>query len=176
MTHVMSPLLPPSQREALEALYRQADARAARTASAHADWPCRRGCDHCCRNLAAPLPVSGLEWAYLWEGFQALPADVRAGVRARVAALPETRPYVCPLLDPERGACLVYAHRPLACRTYGFYVSRGQGSWCDLIVAHLARRGEDGLVFGNQDAADADARALGGEPVTLFAWFAANPA
>lgn len=171
----MSPPLSPPLREALEALYRQADARAAATTRAHADWPCRRGCDHCCRNLAAPLPVSAVEWAYLWEGFSALAPEVRAGVRARVAGMGDARPYRCPLLDPESGGCLVYAHRPLACRTYGFYVSRGQGAWCDLIVAHLARRGEEGLVFGNQEAVEADVQALGGGPVTLFAWFLVQP-
>jgi Fe-S-cluster containining protein len=35
----------------------------------------------------------------------------------------ETLP--CPVLDPESGACLLYEHRPISCRTYGLPVRAG---------------------------------------------------
>ena len=76
--------LTPEQRQTLEDLYRRIDERVSSITSTHAWWPCRRGCDHCCRHLAAPLTVTRLEWTYLWEGFQALPPQARAEIRARV--------------------------------------------------------------------------------------------
>lgn len=170
--------LSPAQRRALEALYAQVEARAAALSSARATWPCRRGCDHCCRHLAAPLPVSGPEWAYLWEGFQQLCAQQQAQVRERVARMAETgatRPYTCPLLDPASGACSVYAHRPLSCRSYGFSLSRGEGNWCHLIAGMLAREGEEGLLWANQDALEDAVRRLGGRTFDFFEWFAAHP-
>jgi Fe-S-cluster containining protein len=166
-------------RTALEALYAQTDARARALASERAHWPCRRGCDHCCRHLAAPLPVSDAEWRYLWEGFLALDAQTQAAVRERVAQQAEAgaaRPYTCPLLDPATGACSVYAHRPLACRTYGFALSRGEGLWCHHILALLEREGDAGLVWGNHDALEDAVRRLGRRPtLSFFEWFAEHP-
>ena len=171
---------PKETRELLEALYAQADARAAALSAERASWPCRRGCDHCCRHLAGPLPVSDVEWAYLWEGFLALDAGTQAAVRARVARMAEAgaaRPYTCPLLDPATGACSVYAHRPLACRTYGFALSRGEGLWCHLILEMLEREGDAGLVWGNHDALEDAVRRLARRPTLgFFEWFAAHPA
>ncbi len=168
----------PSERAALEALYAQAEARAAAVAASRAAWPCRRGCDHCCRHLADALPLTEPEWRYLWEGFQKLPAAQQAEVRARVAQLsPEhaARPYTCPLLDPSTGSCTVYAHRPLVCRTYGFSVSRGSGNWCHLIAELLEHEGEEGLVWANHDVLERGVHGLGGEPLTFFEWFARHP-
>ena len=171
-----SPALDPAQRAALEALYSHVEARAAALTSERSAWPCRRGCDHCCRHLAAPLPVSGPEWAYLWEGFQQLAPSQQAQVRERVAQMAgAVRPYTCPLLDPATGACSVYAHRPLSCRSYGFSVSRGEGNWCHLIAGMLAREGEEGLLWANQDALEDTVRRLGGGTLTFFEWFAAHP-
>lgn len=42
---------------------------------------------------------------------------------------------VCPLLGAD-DRCLVYDARPIACRTYGFYVAEdGDGRWCRIISA-----------------------------------------
>ena len=79
--------IPEARRQALEALYQRVEVRAADISGTHAWWPCRRGCDHCCRHLSAPLPLTELEWRYLWDGFQRLPAQAQAEVRARVAEL-----------------------------------------------------------------------------------------
>ncbi len=166
------------ERGALEELYARLDARARAVMERRQGWPCRRGCDHCCRHLAEPLPVTALEWEYLWEGFQQLPAEAQADVRARVEALRNAgaaRPFTCPLLDPATGGCRVYAHRPLTCRAYGFVLSRGEGLWCHLIRDLLARQGDDGIVWGNQDALEEAVKRLGGPTHTFFEWFIAHP-
>lgn len=167
-----------SRRRALEDVYRRVDARAADIAGGHGWWPCRRGCDHCCRHLAAPLPLTALEWEVLWEGIQRLPPEVRREVRARVedmASRGATRPYTCPLLDTETGACRVYAHRPLTCRSYGFAAARDGGRWCQFITDLLAQHGEGDIIWANQDALEEAVAQLGGETSTFFEWFATHP-
>jgi Fe-S-cluster containining protein len=166
------------QRRALEALYQRIDTRAEEISGARAWWPCRRGCDHCCRTLAAPLPLTETEWRYLWEGFLQLPQEAQAEVRAQVAELSqgaEPDAYVCPFLDPESGACRVYAYRPLVCRSYGFAAARDGGRWCHLISDVLERHGEDGILWANQDALIVALDALGGPTSTLFEWFGDHP-
>jgi Fe-S-cluster containining protein len=164
--------LPPEVRARLEALYARASARASAVQAARPDWPCRRGCDHCCRALAAPLPLTRVEWRYLAEGLAALPPDLRARVREEAAALHTAqRPFTCPLLDREQGACRVYAHRPLACRTYGFFADREALQACHLILAHLEEGpGRDAVVWGNGEAVEREAEALGGPARPLAEW------
>jgi len=88
-----------------------------------------------------------------------------------VAAAEGVSPLVCPLLDQASGACPVYAQRPVACRTYGFYVQRDLGLYCRDIEARV----EDGtladVVWGNHDAIDRWFAALG-EVRPLPEWFA----
>ena len=96
------------KRRALEELYQRLEARSASITQERAWWPCRMGCDHCCRHLSDPLPITALEWAVLWEGFQRLPPETQAEIRARVAEWERAgakRPYTCPFLDPKAGAC-----------------------------------------------------------------------
>ncbi|MFY0578486.1 hypothetical protein ACN28S_33065 [Cystobacter fuscus] len=38
------------QRATLEDVYRRVDARASSISEGHDWWPCRKGCDHCCRH------------------------------------------------------------------------------------------------------------------------------
>ncbi|MBM3797044.1 MAG: YkgJ family cysteine cluster protein [Acidobacteria bacterium] len=69
---------------------------------------------------------------------------------------------MCPFLDPAAGACQIYAHRPPACRTYGYYAdSRGVGLYC----SEIRRREEAGklaaVVRGNHDAMEAKIDAIG---------------
>ncbi|TRO83616.1 YkgJ family cysteine cluster protein [Trichloromonas acetexigens] len=72
---------------------------------------CRRGCDSCCRHLSLfPVEAAALT-AALAEAPEGLATEIRE--RAREAA--EDGP--CPLL--KDGACLLYAARPLICRTHG---------------------------------------------------------
>jgi Fe-S-cluster containining protein len=74
------------------------------------------------------------------------------------------------MLDQSVGACLVYDHRPVACRTYGFYVQRAQGLYCNEIKLQV----DDGvlkkIVWGNQDAIDRRLSNLG-ESRVLHEWF-----
>jgi Fe-S-cluster containining protein len=142
--------------------------RATALLDAHAGWPCRSGCDACCRRLARVPELTQLEWEPLARALRALPtAEQAACLRAaealedHVRAHGERDPLTCPLLDGERGLCRVYASRPLACRSYGFYAGRSHDAWCSKVAAHVAPV-RDGLIFGNLDALERDLADCGG--------------
>lgn len=125
--------------------------RVAAMEASHGAWPCRAGCDACCRSLGAVPSVTEAELDQLWPAIEALP-DAPA-VFQRIEALPSAGPIVCPLLDEHSGRCRVYAARPVACRTYGFYAGRDGDYWCDRVTAHVGDR-RDTLIAGNQLAVD----------------------
>ena len=99
---------------------------------------CRIGCFQCC---VGPFPITPLDAARLREGLSALDArdpDRARRVRARAEALagrlrrefPDNPvaqvleidaadDELCPALDPDSGACDLYAARPITCRTFG---------------------------------------------------------
>jgi len=154
----------------LTLLHADIDARAQATLAGRSDWLCRKGCDGCCRRLAEVPRLTAAEWAWLREGLAALPAELLAEIGRRVAALTASRPVVCPLLDQQAGACRVYAHRPVACRTYGFYVQRAQGLYCKEIEAQVAAGQWADVVWGNHDAVDRRLAELG-ETRELTEWF-----
>ena len=161
------------------------DARVAERAlgirAVRADWPCRRGCDACCRRLARAPELTAAEWARVDEGVAALAPDVRDAVLGRVDGLRRriqdgfAGPVVCPFLDTREGACLIYASRPLACRSYGFFVARDAPEVCEIIERDIAERGERGIVWGNAASLAADVRASLGEPVSFVDHFARDP-
>jgi Fe-S-cluster containining protein len=172
-------------RKKLLAIYDDIDRRAGTTAGERAWWPCRRGCDSCCRRLAEIPRMVRAEWELLREGLDALAPPVRAEVDARIAELAAAerergvpRHVVCPMLDEREGACRVYAHRPGACRTYGFYVERGIGLHCDMITEAVAARprDEEPIVWGNAEGVDYALARLDGVAaasdagVSLTAW------
>ncbi|MCB9550278.1 MAG: YkgJ family cysteine cluster protein [Myxococcales bacterium] len=163
--------------DALARLIAEVEARADSLATGR-DWPCHAGCDGCCRRLAVIPALTGAEWALLAPVFAALPADRRADIRARALALadhPAGALVSCPFLDGEAGLCQVYAGRPAACRSYGFYRGARHDAFCGLVEAALPALEADGpLLFGNQDALDARLDALGGR-VDLVAWFRDGP-
>ena len=80
---------------------------------------CRRGCDACCRHLSL-FWVEGVALA------QALDAQAESAAdRIRERARRATTDGPCPLL--EAGACLLYAARPIICRTHGLPILAGEG-------------------------------------------------
>ena len=86
------------------------------------------------------------------------------------AAGQSARPVVCPLLDETSGACPVYAQRPVACRTYGFYAQRDLGLYCHDIESSVAAGALADVVWGNHDAIDRQLAGFG-ESRPLTAWF-----
>lgn len=125
------------------------------------------------------------EWELLREGLDALALPVRQDVDARIAELTVAeregrlpRYITCPMLDEQEGACRVYAHRPAACRTYGFYVERAVGLHCEMITEAVAAHPapEDAVVWGNAESVDyALARLpLAEAPLPLTAWVSSS--
>lgn len=108
----------------------------------------------------------------LREGLAALPADRLAEITRNTAALAaqNTRPVVCPMLDQATGACPVYAQRPVACRSYGFYVQREKGLYCCDIEMRVADGSLADVVWGNHDALDRQLSGQG-EARLLTEWF-----
>ncbi len=157
----------------LAQLHADIEARVSAIRDDNLDWLCRMGCDGCCRRLAEVPRLTAAEWDLLRDGLAALPPERLLEIGRNIAALAEqpSRPIVCPLLDRSAGACLVYVHRPVACRTYGFYVQRDQGLYCKDIQSRVAGGALGDVVWGNQDAID---RRLGslGETRDLTEWFA----
>jgi Fe-S-cluster containining protein len=141
---------------ALAAIDARVAERVAAVRGVRPDWPCRRGCDGCCRALARPLELTAAEWERVDAAVGALaPAD-REAVAGRVEELLrriahglEGGPVVCPYLDEAQGACRIYEARPVACRTYGFFVARDAPEHCSIIERDVAERGEKGIVWGN---------------------------
>jgi Fe-S-cluster containining protein len=129
-------------------------------ATSHGNWPCRKGCDECCRRLASAPLVSLDEWKAIAGALDALPSDVADAARERIRdSVSATRPAICPLLDTGSGTCLVYEARPVACRAYGFYVDRQDVLGCSRIEAVGEQSPE--IVWGNQASLEKRVDALG---------------
>ena len=111
--------------------------------------PCQRGCSYCCHGNAPN--VSPADQAVLLEGLNELDGNrlgtiLQEAVRqSRLAeeSIPDDMEMrePCPLLEHEE--CLVYHHRPLACRLYGSAES-GEGAiyGCDAVRLRLAFTGD----------------------------------
>lgn len=162
--------------DTLAALHADIDIRVQAIRDAHPQWLCSKGCDGCCRHLSRLPQLTAAEWALLQQGLAALPAQQLASIRTAVAAHGDRpgAPVVCPLLDQASGSCPVYAQRPVACRSYGFYVQRDLGLHCPDIAAQVAAGTLADVVWGNHDAIDHRLAGLG-ESRPLDAWFAAWP-
>jgi Fe-S-cluster containining protein len=120
-----------------------------------AHMQCGKGCTACCHGLFDITLADAVEVA---RGFQKLPADVQQRVRSRaleldaaIAASGETLfdeddPRIdrivdgannppCPCLG-DAGECLIYEHRPMACRLEGVPMVDVRdglfGDWCEL--------------------------------------------
>jgi Fe-S-cluster containining protein len=156
----------------LTQLHTDIETRVQAIRDAHSDWLCGLGCDGCCRRLAEIPLLTSVEWDLLREGLVALPPELLREIGQDIAALTKltTRPIVCPLLDSSAGACRVYAHRPVACRTYGFYVQRDQGLYCKDIESRVADGDWIEVIWGNQDAIDHRLGGIG-DSRELTEWF-----
>lgn len=160
----------------LVSLHHTIDERVNQIRAQAPEWPCAKGCDHCCRSLADLPQLTATEWDWLQQGLTKLAPAPLAAVRQRLtqAGSSPARPVTCPLLDPSSGACMVYHHRPLACRTYGFYLQRGIGLYCDDIRRQADQGAWPYLTWGNQDGIDREAKTLGAVQ-SLFDWFQFSP-
>ncbi|MGZ8236454.1 MAG: YkgJ family cysteine cluster protein [Methylobacter sp.] len=157
----------------LTQIHADIDARVQTISDDNSDWLCRMGCDGCCRRLAEIPRLTAAEWDWLQDGLAMLPPEQLLEIGRGIAVLAEqtSRPIICPLLDQSQGACMVYAHRPVACRTYGFYVQRDKGLYCKDIESSVASGAWAGVVWGNQDAIDRRLSGLG-DTRELTEWFA----
>lgn len=154
----------------LTRLHSDIDLRVKSILEDRADWLCGKGCDRCCRHLADVPQLTRAEWELLREELQALPAERLLNIRSNMALLTRHQPCTCPMLDLSSGTCPVYASRPVACRTYGFYVQRDKGLYCpdiELLVAGGVLRD---VVWGNHDAIDQQLSRMG-EYRALTDWF-----
>ncbi len=157
----------------LSQLHADIDARVQTINDNNPDWLCRKGCDSCCRRLAEIPSLTQPEWNLLRDGLAALPPEQLLKIGHLITALAEqtSRPLTCPMLNPWSGACQVYAHRPVACRSYGFYVQRDKGLYCKDIESRVAAGDWATVIWGNHDAIDRQINALGASH-TLTEWFA----
>ena len=154
-------------------IYDTIDQRVADIAAAQPLWPCQKGCDGCCRQLAQTPAMTAAEWRVVQQGFLQLAPDAQAHVCRNIKALEavSSTPMTCPFLDDAKGVCRIYAHRPVACRTYGFYVSRQGNLWCDIIQAREDDGLSEGVILGNHDAVARRLEETGGERKSLVTWF-----
>jgi len=100
--------------------------------------------------------LTAAEWDLLQEGLAALAPERLGEISRNIAALAgqHSRPIICPLLDQSTGACPVYLQRPVACRSYGFYVQRDLGLYCHDIESRVADGTLADVVWGNHDPLD----------------------
>lgn len=156
----------------LTQLQAEIEARVDSIRSENPAWLCRHGCDGCCHRLAEIPQLTAAEWALLQEGLATLPQALLQDIGRIIAALgtQQSRPIVCPLLDQTTGACRVYSYRPIACRTYGFYVQRDKGLYCNDIESQVDSGALTDVVWGNQDAIDQRLKCTG-ESRDLTWWF-----
>lgn len=164
----------PAPRHLLHPLHADIDARVASIRENRPDWLCGKGCDGCCRSLADIPRLTAAEWELLREGLARLAPERLAEIARDTAALAgqTARPVVCPMLDRATGACPVYAERPVACRSYGFYAQRDKGLYCREIEARVDAGALADVVWGNHDAIDRQLAGFG-DRRSLDEWFAA---
>jgi Fe-S-cluster containining protein len=135
------------------------DAAMAEAVRTSGDWIyCHLGCTECC---IGPFPITALDARRLQDGLAELAIHdreraCRVTIRARQSAERIVREFPdhsipevldideafenepCPALDPESGACDLYAFRPITCRTFGPSVRLGDGA---VGVCHLCYQG-----------------------------------
>ncbi|TLM97571.1 YkgJ family cysteine cluster protein [bacterium] len=79
---------------------------------------CGKGCDSCCRHIS----VFWVEAVSMAKAVADLPDQQADFIRGRAHSAAADG--VCPLL--HQGACLLYEHRPIICRTHGLPILTGE--------------------------------------------------
>jgi Fe-S-cluster containining protein len=137
------------------------------------DWLCRRGCDGCCRSLAALPSATAEEWAQI-DTFlsQMSPSEQSEIVERANEALQRTGApgHTCPFLHLQAGTCRIYPVRPIACRTYGFFRERDKALVCQTLLREVEGAGYDQIVWGNAESIDADVSRVGPQ-IGFAAWW-----
>jgi len=161
-------------QQSLQHLDAQIEARVQAIRADRDWWPCRRGCDACCRHLAHPPELSPAEWIRVDAAVTNLPTSIQAVVEQKIEALLRQSveqtlgtAVVCPYLDEQEGACRIYESRPLVCRTYGFFVARDHDQYCKQIETEVKDRGDDAIVWGHAEAIRQDCARLSGQPIAF---------
>lgn len=132
----------------------EVEARASAMKREAPSWPCRAGCDDCCRNLHRSPVLTRQEFERLQQAVKQLGDETRQAVQARLDELSDQDGrVVCPMLDTTEGRCLTYDARPVACRTYGYYRSHSHDAWCDKVQEHVQRTAP-ACPAGNHDAVE----------------------
>lgn len=118
-------ILSPAMSGEIADIYTTMEQRYDRTAS-EIGLSCAGCPDNCCDSYF--LHHTYCEWAYLWEGIQALDDQIRQRITLRsqqyvaesrkVLAQGERPNLTCPLLNDD-GRCSLYAHRLMICRLHG---------------------------------------------------------
>ena len=75
------------------------------------------------------------------------------------------------MLDKSKGICRVYDHRPVACRTYCYYVQHDKGLYCNDILDRVTSGVLKDVVWGNQNTIDRQLSSFG-DTKDLTEWFA----
>ena len=97
------------------------DAFFARVEARHgSDLQCATGCSDCCHTR---LTITGVEARAIGDELASWPAPRRAALAANAAQSTDR----CAALDPG-GRCLIYAVRPLVCRSHGAPIRLREGS------------------------------------------------
>jgi uncharacterized protein len=164
-------------RQLLQGLDERIESRVQAIRSERDWWPCQRGCDHCCRHLAHPPEFSAAEWKRVDEAVAQLPSSEQVVVKQRINALLQQiaedtldSSVVCPYLNEQEGACRIYDARPIACRTYGFFVARDHDQYCQQIETIINQRGENAIVWGNAESVRHDIERISGAPIAFEQW------
>lgn len=166
-------MMPDTKMNALTQLHADIESRVQTIRNVHTDWLCGLGSDGCCHRLSEIPLLTEAEWDLLKEGLEVQPPEQLHDIGIEIAALTKqtSRPIVCPMLDRSAGVCRIYAHRPVAYRTYGFYVQRDKGLYCKDIETRVDQGDCAEVVWGNKDAIDHRLSGLG-DIRELTEWFA----
>jgi Fe-S-cluster containining protein len=107
---------------------------------------CRKGCNSCCRHFS----VFWVEAVTLALAARSLPKEQLALLRNRAKSF--TVQDICPL--QEDGACILYAHRPIICRTHGLPILMRRGA--DVRVDYCPRNFANIETFSGNAILDLD--------------------